>query len=939
MSGAVNDLKVRIGGEIKGLQDALSKANDKLSQFADYAAIAGKGLASIAVIGGLGKVAAQIGEIALAAGRQAEELTQASQITGMTTSTLQDYDVMLNRVGLSQNDLQIGLRTLSKKIEDARTGAGNAADRFRQMGIDLNKLSTTEEVLAAIAEKSSKMAGGMEKGAAMVDLLGRMGQRLIPAFEGGAQAIEEARKKSEDMQKLSGIQIAKLNTMDDAVDDLNKSWERLGQQFGAFVAPSITMVADALQWLVSLGARLFKEMDTAADTLAIRFTHLALAVNEAAAVLFSTDVFSGDAWKKALSNIDMIDKEAAKLIAKRRELANAPEAKDTRANPAALINSEKLLAAQRAAADAEIRITETTAKAIEARWKAWNDVIRADWDRAKQDFILNAVDIAEAAQAMSESVTEYTRTSAIAQIQAYNEWAKKRLAIEQDGSKEKEALEGQVTQKLIEMWGQVVANDIAGDAERIRSAVAVAAARQDAAIKEAEAGLARFQLYQQMTEREKQLDVDRANSNLAVVQAQEGALEQQFQDHRRILDATMAAINAEEAKEIASAQITEEQKVAIREKYRAQRLQAENQFIQSMRQVANSELSDAAKVADAKFNLLKAQQDQEFALFRDTDALRQAKQAALTAQYQADLVAAQDNASQRLAIEANYVAQSMALAQQIPTFWQQQLQLIQQSAVFTWSTITMSFASSMAGVIQGTMTMQQFFQQAMNTILTSAINLVIQLAAQWAAATLFKSKEDDKQAGSHFAMEMAKTKITAVQEAARVAVVKLSQQAMAASTLTYLAAIMGVGNAALAVAVAVMETIVAVMYAAAKAAAIIPGGQPIAGDLTAAATTLQFLGGAAITAGFEAIQTAGGAAIVAMSSALPALAEGGIVTGPTVALIGEAGPEAVVPLSRGDAYMGGGYLGITVELESEPILRMLMPKMVGEIRLRAGAIA
>ena len=30
--------------------------------------------------------------------------------------------------------------------------------------------------------------------------------------------------------------------------------------------------------------------------------------------------------------------------------------------------------------------------------------------------------------------------------------------------------------------------------------------------------------------------------------------------------------------------------------------------------------------------------------------------------------------------------------------------------------------------------------------------------------------------------------------------------------------------------------------------------------------------------------------------AVPAMAKGGIVTGPTLALIGEAGPEAVVPL-------------------------------------------
>jgi hypothetical protein len=40
---------------------------------------------------------------------------------------------------------------------------------------------------------------------------------------------------------------------------------------------------------------------------------------------------------------------------------------------------------------------------------------------------------------------------------------------------------------------------------------------------------------------------------------------------------------------------------------------------------------------------------------------------------------------------------------------------------------------------------------------------------------------------------------------------------------------------------------------------------------------------------------------------IPMLAEGGIVTGPQLAMIGEAGPEAVIPLSRmGEFGMGGG---------------------------------
>ena len=44
---------------------------------------------------------------------------------------------------------------------------------------------------------------------------------------------------------------------------------------------------------------------------------------------------------------------------------------------------------------------------------------------------------------------------------------------------------------------------------------------------------------------------------------------------------------------------------------------------------------------------------------------------------------------------------------------------------------------------------------------------------------------------------------------------------------------------------------------------------------------------------------------------IPKLADGGIVTRPTLALVGEAGPEAVIPLSRGRGALGGAAGGIT----------------------------
>ena len=69
---------------------------------------------------------------------------------------------------------------------------------------------------------------------------------------------------------------------------------------------------------------------------------------------------------------------------------------------------------------------------------------------------------------------------------------------------------------------------------------------------------------------------------------------------------------------------------------------------------------------------------------------------------------------------------------------------------------------------------------------------------------------------------------------------------------------------------------------------------------------------------------------------IPALAEGGIVTGPTIAQIGEAGPEAVVPLKDGN--LGGSTViinfpqGSTVFLDNEQSARALADQITQQIR-------
>jgi len=53
---------------------------------------------------------------------------------------------------------------------------------------------------------------------------------------------------------------------------------------------------------------------------------------------------------------------------------------------------------------------------------------------------------------------------------------------------------------------------------------------------------------------------------------------------------------------------------------------------------------------------------------------------------------------------------------------------------------------------------------------------------------------------------------------------------------------------------------------------------------------------------------------------IPAMAKGGVVNAPTLALIGEAGPEAVIPLSRMNNMFGGGGESLKVDFSMDKMV-------------------
>ena len=108
-----------------------------------------------------------------------------------------------------------------------------------------------------------------------------------------------------------------------------------------------------------------------------------------------------------------------------------------------------------------------------------------------------------------------------------------------------------------------------------------------------------------------------------------------------------------------------------------------------------------------------------------------------------------------------------------------------------------------------------------------------------------------------------------------------------------------------------MKAMIARLLAAAAAAIVL-----------AIALSAIFPSGFALSSGGDLLSGASLAkGIFGKMTGIPMLAEGGIVTGPTLAMVGEGGgPEAVIPLDRLGSFMNGGNVTVTGRIQGSDIL-------------------
>jgi len=193
----------------------------------------------------LGAVTGVLVALAKSTANFGEEALKGAQKAGQTVETFTALSYAAKLADIDQQQLIVGLKSLSQNMVEAARQTGDGEAVFRRLGVSAldasGKLRPTEQVLLDLADVFAKSADGAGKTEAAVKLFGKAGLELVPFLNQGKAGIaglmEEAKRlgvvlSTEDAQAASAF--------NDEIKRLESATRGLTLQLGQGLLPTMT---------------------------------------------------------------------------------------------------------------------------------------------------------------------------------------------------------------------------------------------------------------------------------------------------------------------------------------------------------------------------------------------------------------------------------------------------------------------------------------------------------------------------------------------------------------------------------------------------------------------------------------------------------------------------------------------------------------------------
>lgn len=175
----------------------------------------------------------------------ADALDELSQKTGIAVKELSALDYAFRREGVSTEALGSAVKKLSGNMVEAGDATSKAGRLFREFGIDAK--GSTQEALLKLADVFQKLPDGATKSALAVELLGKAGTDLIPAFNNGRAGIEALTQQAEKLGLVIDENLAQQSAkFNDNLFAINESGKKLGITLANQTLPALNDIVEAM---------------------------------------------------------------------------------------------------------------------------------------------------------------------------------------------------------------------------------------------------------------------------------------------------------------------------------------------------------------------------------------------------------------------------------------------------------------------------------------------------------------------------------------------------------------------------------------------------------------------------------------------------------------------------------------------------------------------
>ena len=244
---SIATLSVNLTVSSKKFTRRMQKASARIRKFGGSVRRAAFGLKGLAV--GLLAAAGLRGMQAMLQTTMAEidALGKLSDILNITTERLDALRFGAVLAGATQKELDKALQIFTRRLGEARIGAGEAVKGLKLLGLSADDLvdMKLDDAIGKVSDAINKLPNEADQAAAAFTLFGRQGVSIANLLKVGSKAMREFTEETKKYgTAISRIDSAKVEAANDAIERLQKVFKGFNTQLVVKIAPMIELISN-----------------------------------------------------------------------------------------------------------------------------------------------------------------------------------------------------------------------------------------------------------------------------------------------------------------------------------------------------------------------------------------------------------------------------------------------------------------------------------------------------------------------------------------------------------------------------------------------------------------------------------------------------------------------------------------------------------------------